>query len=174
MDHPNVVKIYEAFQDSKRYYIVTELCTGGELFDMIVSRANFKERDAARILRQLFSAISYCHQNNIVHRDLKPENLLIESSESSEPLIKVIDFGTSQQFQPGSKMKKTYGTPYYIAPEVLKGSYTSQCDMWSCGVIMFILLSGRPPFEGNDDDAILRSVSQANYDMTHPIWNSIS
>ena len=94
---------------------------------------------------------------NIVHRDLKPENLLLDS-ESPGSLIKVIDFGTSQSFDPDSKMNQTYGTPYYIAPEILAGEYNEKCDIWSCGVIMFILLSGRPPFDGSTDDEILQNV----------------
>ena len=92
-------------------------------------------------MKQVFSAINYCHQQNIVHRDLKPENLLLDS-EAPGSLIKVIDFGTSQVFDPNSKMNQTYGTPYYIAPEILKGEYNEKCDIWSCGVIMFILLCG--------------------------------
>mgnify|MGYP000029206358 FL=1 len=104
MDHPNVVKLFEAYQDKKRYYIITEMITGGELFDQITKRPYFSERDAAHIMKQVFSAIAYCHANNIVHRDLKPENLLLEG-EGSNALIKVIDFGTSQVFDPKKKMK---------------------------------------------------------------------
>lgn len=141
MDHPNIVKIYEAYQDKRRYFIVTELCTGGQLFDQIIKRPYYSERDAAVVMKQVFSAIVYCHCNNIVHRDLKPENLLLES-EGDQATIKVIDFGTSQSFDPDKKMKQAFGTPYYIAPEVLKGSYDSMCDMWSCGVILYILISG--------------------------------
>ena len=105
-------------------------------------------------MKQVFSAVAYCHAKNIVHRDLKPENILLEGS-GDKALIKVIDFGTSQVFDPNKKMKQTYGTPYYIAPEVLKGSYDSKCDIWSCGVILYILLTGRPPFDGKSDDEIL-------------------
>lgn len=96
MDHPNIVKIFEAYQDNKRYFIVTELLTGGELFDQIVKRPYYSERDAAIVMRQVFQAVAYCHGMNIVHRDLKPENLLLEGSEGTSAMIKVIDFGTSQ------------------------------------------------------------------------------
>jgi calcium-dependent protein kinase len=100
-----------------------------------------------------------------VHRDLKPENLLLDGDDVNA-LIKVIDFGTSQVFDPKKKMKQTYGTPYYIAPEVLKGSYDAKCDIWSCGVILFILLTGRPPFDGKNDEEILESVALAKIDFS--------
>lgn len=157
MDHPNIVKLFEAYKDKKRYFIVTELCSGGELFDQIIKRPYYSERDAAVVMRQIFSAVAYCHGQNIVHRDLKPENLLLESAGGSS-IIKVIDFGTSQSFSPDMKMKQRFGTPYYIAPEVLKGSYDAKCDMWSCGVILYILISGKPPFDGTNDKEILKSV----------------
>lgn len=98
----------------------------------------------------MLSAVSYCHSKKIVHRDLKPENLLLESNRPDSE-IKVIDFGTSRFYDPSRKMNSKFGTPYYIAPEVLKKSYTEKCDVWSCGVILYILLSGFPPFNGPDD-----------------------
>ena len=120
LDHPNVLKIFEAYKDSKRFYIVTELLHGGELFDMIVKRPYFQERDAVKIMHQIIVAISHCHSKNIVHRDIKPENILLESADSSDPLIKIIDFGTSITFDPSKKLSDTLGTPYYIAPEVIQ------------------------------------------------------
>lgn len=124
-------------------------------------------------MKQVLSSINYCHSQNIVHRDLKPENLLLDSEEPNA-IIKVIDFGTSQKFDPNSKMHQTYGTPYYIAPEILAGEYNEKCDIWSCGVIMFILLSGRPPFDGQTDDEILENVSKGVYKITGPVWKNIS
>ena len=103
MDHPNIVRLFEVYQDHKRYFIITELCTGGELFDQIIKRPYYSERDAAMIMKQVLSAINYCHSMSIVHRDLKPENLLLDSEEQNA-IIKVIDFGTSQKFEPKSKM----------------------------------------------------------------------
>lgn len=142
-DHPNIVKLYEAYLDKKRYFLVTELCTGGELFDQIIKKPYYSERDAALVLKQVLMAVAYCHSKNIVHRDLKPENLLLQAEGAgSGSVIKVIDFGTSMKYDPSKKMKQTYGTPYYIAPEVLEGNYDNKCDIWSCGVIMYILLSG--------------------------------
>lgn len=108
-------------------------------------------------MKQVLSAISYCHSMKIVHRDLKPENLLLDS-EGDQACLKVIDFGTSQTFDPNAKMHQTYGTPYYIAPEILAGDYTERCDVWSCGVILYILLCGKPPFDGESDEEILKNV----------------
>ena len=108
-----------------------------------------------------------------MHRDIKPENLLLDS-DSSGAVIKVIDFGTSQKFDPKAKMNQTFGTPYYIAPEILAGNYNEKCDIWSCGVIMYILLSGKPPFDGQTDDEILENVSKGTYKLTGPVWNKVS
>lgn len=151
MDHPNILKLYEFFQDPKRYFLVTELCTGGELFEKISQEQQFSERDAANIIKQVLSAINYCHSRNIVHRDLKPENLLLDKT-AENPRVTIIDFGTSGVFDPNKKMSQKYGTPYYIAPEVLKKSYNQKCDLWSCGVILYILLCGYPPFNGSKDE----------------------
>jgi calcium-dependent protein kinase len=121
LDHPNILRIYEVFQDVKRYYLITELCTGGELFDEIAKKSVFSEKDAAIIIEQVLEAIAYCHSKQIVHRDLKPENILIDSSYKSN--IKVIDFGTSQKMNTKYKMNQAFGTSYYIAPEVLLTEY---------------------------------------------------
>ena len=127
------------------------LCNGGELFDKIAEEQYFSETDAAKIIKQILSAVNYCHQRNIVHRDLKPENLLL-NRDAEDPKITIIDFGTSGIFDPSQKMQQKYGTPYYIAPEVLNNSYDEKCDLWSIGVILYILLCGYPPFNGANDD----------------------
>jgi len=126
LDHPNILRIYEVFQDQKRYYLITELCTGGELFDEIAKKSVFSEKDAAIIIEQILEAISYCHSKSIVHRDLKPENILIDSANKNN--IKVIDFGTSQKMNESNKMNQAFGTSYYIAPEVLVTEYNEKCD----------------------------------------------
>ncbi len=119
------------------------------------------EEDAAYVIRQVLSAITYCHTKGVVHRDLKPENILIDSiQEHGHINIKVIDFGTALFFSPQTHFKETMGTPYYIAPEVLLGSYTEKCDVWSIGVILYIMLSGSPPFNGETDDDIMNSVKK--------------
>eukprot|EP00829_Urostomides_striatus_P004140 TRINITY_DN14472_c0_g2_i1.p1 TRINITY_DN14472_c0_g2~~TRINITY_DN14472_c0_g2_i1.p1 ORF type:complete len:182 (+),score=24.71 TRINITY_DN14472_c0_g2_i1:39-548(+) len=137
LDHPNIVRLFEVFQDSKRFYLVTELCTGGELFDKLGQQKAYTEKEAACIMKQLLSAVVYCHSKKVVHRDLKPENLLMESA-TKNARLKVIDFGTSQMFDTNKKMTTKIGTPLYIAPEVLQKSYTEKCDIWSCGVILYL------------------------------------
>jgi calcium-dependent protein kinase len=176
LDHPNIIKLYEMFEDTKRYYLVSELCTGGELFDYVTSKGHLSEVLAADIMRQVLSAVNYCHRNHIVHRDLKPENLLLDTPpRESQPLnIKVIDFGTSCLLAPNQKLKQRLGTAYYIAPEVLSMNYTEKCDVWSCGVILFILLSGAPPFGGQTDEDILRRVKTGKFSFAHESWRTIS
>ncbi len=116
-------------------------------------------------MKQILSAVNYCHSKNIVHRDLKPENLLYDTDLPGASL-KVIDFGTSQVYDPAKKMNQTYGTPYYIAPEILAGEYNEKCDIWSLGVLLFILLSGKPPFDGATDDEILENVQKGVYKIS--------
>lgn len=129
-----------------------------------MKRKYLKESDAAYVARQILSAITYCHSKGVVHRDLKPENILIESiQENGKINIKIIDFGTALFVSPEAKMKETLGTPYYIAPEVLIGSYTEKCDIWSIGVILFIMLSGTAPFNGPTDDDIMKAVKKGQY-----------
>jgi calcium-dependent protein kinase len=136
---------------------------GGELFTEIERRKSFNEETAANIISQLLSAIVYCHERGVVHRDLKPENILLDPTADAQLNIKVIDFGTAQMFNTGSKMKTTMGTAYYIAPEVLMKNYNEKCDVWSCGVILYILLSGTPPFNGNTDEEIMKSVRKTKF-----------
>jgi calcium-dependent protein kinase len=126
-------------------------------------------------MHQIIIAISHCHSKNIVHRDIKPENILLESNESgSDSLIKIIDFGTSLQFDPNKDLNQTIGTPYYIAPEVIRQTYDTKCDIWSCGVIMYILLSGNPPFNGKNDEQILRAVSKGKVTYQDDVWKNVS
>lgn len=157
LDHPNIVKLYEVYSDSSNIYLITEYLEGGELFDLILKSKHFNENIAAKIMKQLLSAICYCHSKKIVHRDLKPENLLITKANSYE--IKVIDFGLSRTFEAHKNMYSRMGTPFYIAPEVLKKKYNEKCDMWACGVILYILLSGNPPFNGKNDQQIFENIA---------------
>eukprot|EP00923_Selenidium_pygospionis_P035508 GHVN01061944.1.p1 GENE.GHVN01061944.1~~GHVN01061944.1.p1 ORF type:complete len:505 (+),score=94.94 GHVN01061944.1:247-1761(+) len=172
LDHPNIMKLFEFFEDSGYYYLVGELYTGGELFDEIINRRRFNEADAARIVKQVLSGITYMHKNKIVHRDLKPENLLLESK-SKDALIKIIDFGLSTHFD-AKKMKDKIGTAYYIAPEVLHSTYDEKCDVWSIGVILYILLSGCPPFYGSSEYEILKRVETGKYSFNLPQWRKVS
>ena len=167
MDHPNILKIFEFYSNPREFSIVTELCPMGELFDQIIDKGPFDEKYSAYILYQVFSAVNYCHKMHIVHRDLKPENILIVNKDDNEmPFIKVCDFGTSKIFETGFAEKKVVGSSYYIAPEVLKKNYNEKCDIWSIGVIMYILLSQRPPFGGRDDYEIMENVKTGKYDLS--------
>jgi calcium-dependent protein kinase len=163
LDHPNIIKMFDMYQDDINYYIVIEYCSGGELFDRVKNNSDgFSEKEAAGYLRQLLSALSYLHSRQIVHRDLKAENLLFEN-DRKDANMKLIDFGVSCEYFKGKKLKETLGTPYYIAPEVLLQSYDEKCDIWSCGVILYIILCGYPPFSGDDDKEIIENVKKGDY-----------
>lgn len=179
MDHQNIIKLYEIFEDNRYIYLVMEECTGGELFDRILDRINakqmFSEREAAIIFKQMMGAVAYCHGQNICHRDLKPENLLFLNSSDESPLC-VIDFGLSKIFGSAKdhKMTTKVGTAYYVSPEVLSGDYDEKCDIWSSGVILYILLSGDPPFNGANDNEIYRRIQQKKFSFPSPQWDKIS
>lgn len=143
------------------------------MFDRLSEEKFFSERHAANIMKQLLSAVVYCHSKNVVHRDLKPENLLLDTPDKNATL-KVIDFGTSQVFDSQRKMHGSIGTPLYIAPEVLSGYYSEKCDIWSCGVILYVLLSGRHPFPGSNQTEVFKRVYEGVYKMAGARWDSIS
>jgi len=178
LDHPNIMKLYETFEDPRHVYLVMDLCTGGELFDRIIDKGRLSEAEARNVFLQIMRALFYCHSNKICHRDLKPENFLL-LDKSEEAPIKVIDFGLSVMFEydkDGNKvhMDTKAGTPYYIAPEVLAGKYDEQCDIWSAGVILYILLCGYPPFYGNNDNQILSAVKKGKFDFDGAEWKAVS
>lgn len=173
LDHPNIIRVYEYFEDSKKFYIVMEKCNGGELFEEIIKRQNFGESHAATILQQLFSTLAYLHDRKIIHRDIKPENILLEESHDIMN-IKLIDFGTAVRLKDSTVIHGAIGTAYYIAPEVLSGTYNSKCDIWSCGVLIYILLAGHPPFDGQSDEEILSKVEKSNYNFKHKAWKSVT
>jgi len=177
--HPNIINLIDVYEDEKYLHLVTELCTGGELFDRIIAKTqsdeqHYSERDAAILVQKILRAINYCHEEfNVCHRDLKPENFLFQDrSENSE--LKIIDFGLSRFEEENEYMTTRVGTPYYIAPEVLQKSYDKACDLWSIGVITYILLCGYPPFYGNTDQEIFASVTRGVFDFPSPEWDSIS
>jgi calcium-dependent protein kinase len=173
IDHPNIIKVFEFFEETKKLFVVMEHCKGGELFEEILKRQYFSEAQACTIIKQLFSAVSYLHSNNIIHRDLKPENILLE--EKSDLMnIKIVDFAAATLYDKKTLLKGMLGTAYYIAPEVLTENYNEKCDMWSCGVIIFILLSGYPPFDGKTQSEILEKVKAGVYSFDEPIWANVS
>lgn len=173
LDHPNIIKVFEFYQDSRFFYIVIELCSGGELFDKILNESKFDERKAAKTMEQILSAVNYCHKNKVVHRDLKPENILYDTKKP-DAVLKIVDFGTSVVFEAKQRMNQKLGTPYYIAPEVLDKNYDEKCDIWSCGVIMFIILCGYPPFNGQNDQVIMERVKIGKFNFDTQEWKQIS
>ena len=143
VDHPNIVSIHELYKDKDRLYLVMDLVEGMELFDFVTERFKLKEYEAIEIIEQLVRVIKYLNSLGIWHRDLKPENVIINKATLK---IKLIDFGLSAYFDESSQLHSKVGTPYYVAPEVLDGNYNKEWDMWSIGVIAYILLIGYPPF----------------------------
>ena len=175
LDHPNILKIFEFFSSKDSYIIVTEFCSGGDLFQEIVDKGPFPEKYCAFVLYQIISAINHCHANHIIHRDLKPENILIVDKDKNDyPRIKICDFGTSQIFEKGKAQRKTFGSPYYLAPEIYGKNYNEKCDLWSCGIILYLLLGARPPFGGEEDNEIIDSVKLGRYDLESPPFNKLS
>ena len=179
LDHPNIIKLYEIYESHNSLYLIMEECHGGELFDRILKRieANvmYTEKEACEIIQQVMGAIEYCHNKGVAHRDLKPENLLYlnEGSEDNNPL-KIIDFGLSQDINIKKILSSKVGTAYYVSPEILAGKYTEKCDVWSAGVILYVLLSGEPPFNGPSDGVIYSKIKQFKFNFPEKKWNSIS
>lgn len=174
MDHPNIVKILEFYYSNNSFFLIMEYCNGEELYDQIIKYKHFSEEKAAYIMYQVLSAVFYCHNMSIIHRDLKPENILIDSSGENFS-VKIIDFGTSLTFEDNKKIapKKVIGSIYYVAPEVLSGKYNEKCDIWSCGVILYILLSGKPPF-GGEDTEIIEKIKIGKFNLKSDPWPKVS
>jgi serine/threonine protein kinase len=169
------MKIEKYYENHACLSIASERYYGKELFDQIVARGVYKEKDAALIVGQIVSAVSYLHDRNIVHRDIKPENILFKTSDPSSDIV-LIDFGTATYHLKhiDEPLEQEIGSPSYVAPEVLRQSYDSSCDMWSVGVVMYILLCGEPPFPADTDKEILKKVRNGEYTMKQPEWNNIS
>ena len=175
IDHPNIVKIFEFYSNYDTYSIIIEYCRGGKLSTEIKNFGPFDEKYTAYIMYQIFSAINYCHNMNIIHRDLKPENIMIVNKNRYKyPNIKIGDFGMSKMAEKHSFENKVVGTIYYIAPEVIKKNYNQKCDIWSCGVIMYVLLTKKPPFSGDTSEEIIANIEKGVYDMKSPPFNKIS
>ena len=191
VDHPNIVRLFEVIEDDKYYNLIQELCTGGELLTR-AQKNQLKEKDIARIFYQIMSGVAYIHGIGIVHRDLKLENVLFSTEEPNSP-IKIIDFGfsvfmgknnemskekesESQDPKKGGfkRLKSKVGTLYYISPEIIKGNYDEKCDIWACGVILYILLAGYPPFTGNTDKEVYNLITSLKYDFDKERWKNIS
>jgi calcium-dependent protein kinase len=191
-DHPNIIKLHEIYHNKTHLDLVMEECLGGTLFDRLLKKMEdedetFTEKEAAKIFKQIMSAVCYCHNQGIVHRDLKLENVLFLNKTADSP-IRIIDFGLSEISLLAPKnlmaiitgdnktinMTSSVGTPHYISPEVLRGKYTQKCDIWSAGIILYVLLSGSFPFDGNTNKEIYKAILNKKCEFPKEEWNNIS
>ncbi|KAF4650580.1 hypothetical protein FOZ61_000189 [Perkinsus olseni] len=174
LDHPNIARLHEVFEDDKFVHIVMEYCKGKELYHRLVSKENqhFSESVAAETTYQMLLPLKYLHAHSVVHRDIKLENFLYDTKDE-DATLKLIDFGFSKIIDPSRRMHQSCGSVAYVAPEVLEGSYTNKCDLWSLGVIVYMLLSGAPPFHGSERDMLV-SIEEGVYDMPEKRWGNIS
>lgn len=172
--HPNIVTLKGAYEDATNVYLVMELCEGGELFDRIIERGTYTEAEAARLTRTIVSVVEACHKSGVVHRDLKPENFLFKTKED-DSVLKAADFGSARFFEPGDVFTDIVGSPYYVAPEVLDRHYGPEADIWSAGVMLYILLSGAPPFWAETVQGIFEKVMEGEPPtFTADPWPNIS
>lgn len=174
MDHEHIYKLYDVFDEPEHYYMVTEIMKGGELFDRIVQKSYYNEKEARDVCVILFKAIEYCHAQKVAHRDLKPENLLLVSDED-DANMKIADFGFAKRCAKPNSLTTQCGTPGYVAPEILEGTpYDTQVDMWSLGVIVYILLGGYPPFIEQDQKDLFRKIRKGQYEFHEEYWGQVS
>lgn len=181
LDHPHICKAFECYEDRRNIYLVLELLTGGTLLETMVRQTRFSEADVANIMRQILRALAYLHESNFVFRDLKTENVMfstntMDASGKITSEIKLIDFGLCCPFEKGQKIAKAAGTPYSVAPELVTSpvQYDQKCDAWSAGVVMYIMLSGKYPFNGKTKDELLCSIRKEPVSFRHRIWTKIS
>nr|CDS33006.1 calcium:calmodulin dependent protein kinase type [Hymenolepis microstoma] len=175
LKHSNIVRLHDSIQDENHHYLVFDLVTGGELFEDIVAREYYSEADASNCMKQILESVNYCHQNNIVHRDLKPENLLL-ASKTRGAAVKLADFGLAIEVQGDQFAWFGFaGTPGYLSPEVLrKEPYGKPVDIWACGVILYILLVGYPPFWDDDQNRLYNQIKSGSYEYPPPEWDTVT
>ncbi|KAL9310336.1 putative calcium-dependent protein kinase 19 CAMK-CDPK family [Arabidopsis thaliana] len=171
---PNIVEIKGAYEDRQSVHLVMELCEGGELFDKITKRGHYSEKAAAEIIRSVVKVVQICHFMGVIHRDLKPENFLLSSKDEASSMLKATDFGVSVFIEEGKVYEDIVGSAYYVAPEVLKRNYGKAIDIWSAGVILYILLCGNPPFWAETDKGIFEEILRGEIDFESEPWPSIS
>eukprot|EP00271_Cylindrocystis_brebissonii_P019778 TRINITY_DN6209_c0_g1_i1.p1 TRINITY_DN6209_c0_g1~~TRINITY_DN6209_c0_g1_i1.p1 ORF type:complete len:563 (+),score=127.06 TRINITY_DN6209_c0_g1_i1:542-2230(+) len=171
--HPNIVGLRAVYEDRVAVHIVEDLCEGGELFERIIARGHYSERAAAGVARTIVEVVEVCHKHGVMHRDLKPENFLFANPQENSPL-RAIDFGLSVMFQPGEVFQEIVGSPYYMAPEVLRRAYGPPADVWSAGVILYILLCGVPPFWAETEQGVAHQVLRAKVDFRRDPWPKVS
>lgn len=174
LKHQHIIRLYDVFDESQYYYLVTEKMSGGELFDRIVQKSYYNEKEARDVCKILFEALRYCHSHKVAHRDLKPENLLL-FSEHNDSDIKIADFGFAKKCFAPNSLTTQCGTPGYVAPEILEGiPYDTKADMWSLGVIMYILLGGYPPFIEQNQRDLFRKIRKGQYEFHEEYWGQVS
>ncbi|TRY82458.1 hypothetical protein DNTS_028279 [Danionella cerebrum] len=172
--HENIVALEDIYESSDHLYLIMQLVSGGELFDRIVEKGFYTEKDASKLIRQVLDAVNYLHTMGIVHRDLKPENLLYFNPQDGSKIM-ISDFGLSKMEGTGDVMSTACGTPGYVAPEVLaQKPYSKAVDCWSIGVIAYILLCGYPPFYDENDSKLFEQILKADYEFDAPYWDDIS
>ncbi|KAI3873012.1 hypothetical protein MKX03_024709 [Papaver bracteatum] len=172
-DHMNIVRLKATYEDNEAVHLVMELCEGGELFDRIVARGHYSERAAANVARTVAEVVKMCHEHGVMHRDLKPENFLFANKRENAAL-KAIDFGLSVFFRPGERFSEIVGSPYYMAPEVLRRNYGPEVDIWSAGVILYILLCGVPPFWAETEQGVAHAILRGVIDFKRDPWPKVS
>ncbi|KAJ3159810.1 hypothetical protein HDU86_001462 [Geranomyces michiganensis] len=177
LSHANIISLHEAFETPSHVHIVTDLATGGELFDRILAKGSFVEQDASRLVREILLGVAYLHGQNIVHRDLKPENLLFRGPQDDANLM-IADFGLAKVLDEGAFLQTACGTPHYVAPEILRQSgHGKAVDMWAIGVITYVLLCGYTPFyegEQQSNAALFQAILQCEYEFDRAYWSEIS
>jgi len=174
MRHHHIIRLHEVFEDKQFYYLVTEMMTGGELFDKITEKEHYTEKEARAACKFLFQAIQYCHSHKVAHRDLKPENLLL-SSKSNDYDVKLADFGFAKRCESPDSLRTRCGTLNYAAPEVLLSQgYDTRADMWSIGVIVYILIGGHLPFDDKEPRILLANILEGRYTLSDEHWVDIS
>ena len=177
-DHPNIIKLYDIFEDNNYIYLIMEECNGGEFFDSLAKRAKEKkmytEKECANIFKQILEAVNYLHAHGVCHRDLKPENIMF-STLADDSSLKLIDFGLSRVLD-GDKdtMKGAVGTTFYMAPEVFTQKYNEKCDIWACGIILYIMLCGKPPFYSQDEEELKNKICSMKYHFNYPEFKKVS
>ncbi|XP_068188788.1 death-associated protein kinase 2 [Antennarius striatus] len=166
VQHPNIVTLKDVFESRAEVVLILELVSGGELFDFIAAREHLMESEAIEFIKQILQGLGFMHSKNIAHFDLKPENIMLSDNVSPFPVIKIIDFGLAHHFEPREEFRSTSGTPQYIAPEVINSEpLSTAADMWSIGVVTYILLSGLSPFQGETNEETLRNIIDMNYEF---------
>ena len=175
LNHPNILRLHTTLEDGHTWYLVTELCVGGELFGRLREMGTFTEAQALVVMRQILSAVRHMHSRSVAHCDLKPENFLLKTDGPVEGnTVKLIDFGLSQVCRGKGVLEGVMGNPYYVAPQVLSGCYDIACDMWSCGALLYLMLVGYPPFFGETYAEVLAKVRVGWYEFHESDWRHIS